>query len=305
MRYIWLLGVVVLVSCPQNQPRLQPVAPTVGQPPPVTQPKIISEPPAFNPGNISLELRSDKQITADLPEENGMKQKQLTLDASVVHFFAVAAGSQDVSASDIVISLQPVPKDQLWVEDTRDALNMREKHYRFMQEHVPGVTIPPVILIALARKKSYCEKVFNHNTTNGNVDKLAEGGIKPDIPSSARHCGSFNEIYNFDQKMRIHLVINNVPNVEQMRKDARYHAIKERAYCTALNRAKDKIVGKLQDDFSWGGKENSWRDIIGDIVVGTIADVVQYRIENEGFNCTNPEYQPKEKKQQQQQTPPQ
>ena len=294
MRYVWLLVIVVVASC-QQQPRLLPQLPPVGRHDqmgrldPNATAKIvskISQPPVFNPGNVSIDLLADPSVMQTMPKERGVKQVKLTFNADVLYNFAVTASGQDVHASDIIISLQPVLQDQLWFDGKRDALNTKEHRYAFMQAYIEGESIAPLELVAMARRKSYCEEVFTHNTKNGNVDKLAVGGLTPDIPSSAQHCGSFNEIYNFDQRMRVHLHIKNVPNPIKQAKDDKLREAKEKIYCNAFNRVKNKVVGKLTQDFNWGGAENSWQDIFGDIVAGTVADIIQYKLENQGFDCS-------------------
>ena len=292
MRYVGILVMTAMFGCQQPPPRLQLQPPPIAPQNPDTTAKIvsqISQPPSFNPGNINLDLQAHPETMQTLPLDQGMKQFKLMTNADDVYLFDVAASGEDVSASDIIINLQPVLQDQLLFGGTKDGLNMKIKRYTFTQPYVEGVVIPPVVVTALARKKSYCEEVFTHNTTNGNVDKLAVGGLKPDIPSSARHCSSFNEIYNFDQKMRIHLYVNNVPNKKKLDREQQHHERRARVYCMAINRAKNKVVGKLQD-ISWGGEANSWTDILGDILVGTIADVIQYKLEDRGYECNQEQY---------------
>ena len=126
------------------------------------------------------------------------------------------------------------------------------------------------------------------NATEGQVE--AVNGVMPDVPKSERACGTMRdgEIYNFDQRLRLKLQIENVRDERMKRQLNEEQKKKERIMCTIVNRIRATVVEKAKSQFAGG---TGWGSVLIGLGVDIALDSLTYKMSTKEYDCSKPEYQ--------------
>ena len=295
-------GMFILVACPQQRlPQLQPQQPGVGA---VTEtktvvPPSISKKAAFNPGNLTIEPTSNRGGANFIKEAGkdaqGVEQHNIELTTDLLWAWGVEAGAEGLDHRDIL--LESAFNQQRGLELVRSNNNGRLKQQEFVfrlpyQENAGPASIAPMSIHVVARNKKYCRDVFNAHADTGVVE--AVNGFMPDVPKSLGACDRMKdgELYNFDQKLRLNLHIENVRDKEMQQKADAQHRRREALICGIVNRITENVLAKAQENFgnnqkdAEGNTKMGWGDLIRGIVMDIGAEALTYKISMRGYNCS-------------------
>lgn len=307
MRYVLsaaVSGMFILVACPQQRlPQLQPQQPGVG---PVTDtktvvPTTISDPPSFNPGNLTITPKSndgeDNFIKEAREDAHGVKQYNIELLTDLYWTWAVEASAQGLGHRDIILESVFPQGHGIVITNDRPNHDIKRQVFGFKMDYREGIgSIEPLSIIIVARNKKYCRDVFNMNATQGVVKEM--NGVKPDVPKSEAACNTMRDgdLYNFDQRLRLNLQIKNV------RDQAQYNAQKERnkkrdaLVCGIMKSITNNALSEAQKRWGHGGNSDdndkssdwSWGNVITGILMDVGAGLLEYKISMAGVNCDAP-----------------
>ena len=292
MRYVMFfvsLGMFMLVACPQQRlPGLRPQLPEPGGDDSIVKtvrPSPFNQPSALNPGNIRIELESNpSELIKELGKnESGVQRYSIQLETGYINPWVVKAGSVKVQASDIMLASFPdyYPMVTLLDEDTGV---MKVQRYSFQMEYnKEDQPIAPMELIIVARNKSYCSNLIAEKRERGSV--TTENGIKPDVPEKKADCDTMNggNIYNFDQKIRLQLLVKNVQSQASAIQDKAKHKFRETIFCSVLKNTVDALFDKAVK--KWGSS-NELIDLGQNIVKDFAKGSFEYKMALGGYDCS-------------------
>ena len=267
-----LLFLLTSVGCPQRQPLMQYVEqPGTGDSNPgVTEIKNeITKPPAFNPTGLNIKIQA--MDIQSLPPSNSMPQYRIQMNTGISMNFTVEAGGQGIDPRKIFIDIQPPPDQMGSPLPSEYTLTSRINKYMLLVKYAPNTIIEPLVMTVRARDIAYCEQVFKDAKTQGEAQ--AVDGSEPDIPQQEADCRSSSKLFNFDQKARLEVHINNVEPIPTEEEKAR-----AQLYCNLIDGINTAVWRAGEKGFNWGGEVNSWQDIIGDTLSKFAGDYLKFRI---------------------------
>ena len=296
MRYVLSLAILVmfmLVACPQQRIP-QPIVPGSPDNPSKTAtlvPATFTQPPALNPGNLTIELlppQGDNIIVELKKDSKGVPQYRINLTTDVAWPWKVQASAKDISADNILLDSFPNYASVTAI-NLQNQGGAKVQRYQFYMKYDEGQIIEPKELFIVARNIEFCQKVVYDNKETGvkEVD-----GVMPDILNDKSDCNKMGDgnIYNFDQKLRLHLQVENVPNEAQAEADEQQRLRKEMLYCTVINASKKEIVTLAKKSWSTG---NIVLDLFKNIGIDYTAALFNYKVSIGGYDCNQEQYQVK------------
>ena len=290
MRYVLsfaILAMFMLVACPQRiiQPAPQ-LPPTTGSETAtmVVAPPPLTKPPTLNPGKLTIEVLTNegnrKKLQNDL---QGVPQERLTVKTDEIWPWKVHARSIDtepLNSDDILLSSFP-NDDRVTTFDVPGVALGKTKSYQFQMPYAEGQRTPPAEFIIVARNKKFCRSVAlgNHNAVDG---------VTPDIPDKESDCNKINadNIFNFDQKLRLYVHVENVRGHMTDEKDAK-HERRRKFFCKVIYRAKERMMTQLER--SWKS-DNDITDMLRGISFDIADALFEYKFSMKGFTCSESEY---------------
>lgn len=307
MRYVLsaaVSGMFILVACPQQRlPQLQPQPPGGG---PVTDtktvvPTTISDPPSFNPGNLTITPTSNNSGGTDFIKEAGnapgVKQYNIELLTDIFWTWAVEASAQGLGHRDILLESAFPQGRGIVITDNSPNHDTKRQIFGFKMDYREGIgSIEPLSIIIVARNKKYCREVFNMNATQGEVKEV--NGVKPDVPKSEAACNTTRDgdLYNFDQRLRLNLQIKNVRDQGKYNAELKRNQKRDALVCGIMERIKANVLDGAQNKWGYGansgnsdGNEDKssgwgWGTVIG-IAMDVGSLFIDYKISMAGVNC--------------------
>ena len=290
MRYVMFfvsLGMFMLVACPQQRlPELRPQPPAPGNGDSTVKtvrPSKFDRPSALNPGGIVIELDSGDENIEELSEdEHGNKQYSIRLETDYANPWVVKAGAKDVATKDIMLASFPNYGSKITVFTDNDAGFMKVQRYSFQMKFKEDQVIEPMELYIVARNKSYCTGLIKKRRVG---QPTAEKGIEPSMPEKEADCDTMNDgnLYNFDQKIRLQLLVDNVQSSASALRDVAGHEFRQTIFCRVFQRIMDTMLDKAVK--KWGSSNDLidlGQNIVGDFAKGFF----KYKMALSGYDCS-------------------
>ncbi len=293
MRYVLSFAMGgMLVACQQQRlPQLQPnpgVAPSVSQPTTVV-PSTLAAPAALNPGNLNIELISNENNITVEKDAQGQRHR-IALTTDILWPWVVQVSGKDLTSRDILLNSFPGFGGAVVSVDNSNNGPIAIHNFHFHMEYRENVKIEPMELHIVARNMKYCRQIFNDVAEQGKDSVEAVNGIMPEIPESEADCGRMGSanIYNFDQKLRLSLQVENVRDEHKAQQEEKKRQRLEGFVCRMLNSSKAAVVNKATASWSSG---NSWTDVFKTIGANFAAELLTHSISVKGFDCNKAVYQ--------------
>ena len=272
---------LLLVACPQQRiPMPVPINPPTLEEP-VNEARAIKEikkQPVLNPGGITFELvANDAEIEKLSKDSHGVDRFSIHLQTDELIPWNVKVGAEGVNSSDIMLASFP-SSPYIDVSSRDDDGWMKVQWYSYKREYKKDQKIEPFELYIVARNKRYCKQLVEDNM-QGNVS--VEGGVAPDVPERMSDCDKMNDgnFYNFDQKIRLQLLVVNKKSERRKAQEA----YMERLICSLINRTKKLVINKITS--KWTESSND----VTQFLAGLISDVgnafLDHRLSLSGYDC--------------------
>ena len=291
MRYVMFfvsLGMFMLVACPQQRlPELRPQLPepdgkdsTVKK----IRPTPFNQPSALNPGNIRIELESNpSELIKELgKDESGVQQYSIQLETGYINPWVVRAMADD-DVREIMLASFPNYSSKIRVFKDEDAGFIEVHRYSFQMEYdKEDRPIEPMELQIVARNMSYCRNLISKSQDGA---ETAVNGIEPNIPETETDCDTMNNanIYNFDQRIRLKLLVENVQSKEEMRKDEIKFEFKQKIFCSVFKKAMNAAIKEVTTRWS---SSNAILNLGKEIGVDFATGFFNYKMSLKGYDCS-------------------
>ncbi len=288
MYYALFFVALVLLACPQRLPvrQLAPAAPVPREGDAGVRTIIdkVTKQSSLNPGNLKITVTP---ITAKLEEKStdvgGTPTSVLRLVTDSWQSWNIEVRGEEVNANDIMVDSFPNLPEIKAVD--QDSGNTKITRYVFLREYVEGKEDDREELWVIARNMLYCRKIFNQHV-RGRASESG-GGEVPDMPKSVSDCERMDggNSYNFDQKLRLSLLVHNVQDPAVAAQQAAMTEAKKKLACGILASTVHATRQPLAD---WTqGNSSGTTGIIRNLIVDIGLDFLEFGLATRGLDCSS------------------